>query len=38
MNAHSGGISLTAWTVTALVFLSGGLALFDLYLLLTGLH
>ena len=34
----SSGLRLTAWIVIALVCLSCGLALFDLYLLLTGLH
>ena len=34
----SSGLRLTAWIVIVLVFLSGGLALFDLYLLLAGFH
>lgn len=32
------GERVTAWIVITLVFLSGGLALFDLYLLLSGLE
>jgi hypothetical protein len=34
----SSGIPLAAWIVIGLVLLSGGLALFDLYLLLAGLN
>jgi hypothetical protein len=36
--SSSSGLRLTAWIVIILVFLSGGLALFDLYLLLAGFH
>jgi hypothetical protein len=36
--SSSSGLRLTAWIVIALVCLSGGLALFDLYLLLAGLQ
>jgi hypothetical protein len=35
--SSGGGFGATAWTVTVLAFLSGGLAAFDLYLLLSGL-
>jgi hypothetical protein len=35
---NSSGLRLTAWSVITLVFLSGGLALFDLYLLVAGLQ
>jgi hypothetical protein len=32
------GIRLTAWILIVLLFASGGLALFDMYLLLSGLQ
>lgn len=35
---NSSGVHLTAWIVIVLVFASGGLALFDLYLFLSGLQ
>jgi hypothetical protein len=35
---RSSGLGVTAWSIIALVFLTSGLAIFDLYLLLTGLQ